>query len=296
VISTRFFKPDRQYYINRGLHPKYKIFYFIAGVKNDTAFVQPLSDLSEVIHFLQPDRDFLLYVDGHGKSFGQSMERGFELTSRFNINLVVFDWPSDYILLRKTVYSADEVSSGFVKVCRSLDVLHEKYYKSSAFSVIFHSMGNRILKTISSTRLLDYMPKDLFENLIINAAAVKQQNHSNWVQKLNIQKRIFITINKNDFTLRGAAILRMAVQLGIGNNNKRARNAFYVNFSDIETLEHNLFLGKSGLEKSYPNIFQFYDLVFHGKEVKFTGNTGFQILGPSDKSFLFSEKYSLRSP
>jgi hypothetical protein len=49
-------------------------------------------------------------------------------------------------------------------------------------------------------------------------------------------------------------------------------------------------LGKSSLEKSNPNIFQFYDLAFHGKEVKFTENAGFQILCPSDKNFLFSDK------
>jgi hypothetical protein len=182
MISTRFFKPGRQYSIHRGLHPKYQIFYFIAGVKNDTAFVQPLSDLSEVTRFLPSDKDFLLYVDGHGKSFGQSMDRGFELTSRFNINMVVFDWPSDYLALRKTVYSADDVSVSFIKVSRSLKMLHEKFYESSAFSVIFHSMGNRILKIIGSTRMIDYMPKQLFENVIINAAAVKQYNHSKWVE------------------------------------------------------------------------------------------------------------------
>lgn len=150
-------------------------------------------------------------------------------------------------------------------------------------------MGNRILKNISSTYLLEKMPRNLFDNIIINAAAVKQQNHTHWVEKLNIQKRIFITSNNMDFNLKGAAIIRLAEQLGI-RNKQYARNAFYVNFSDFATSEHNLFLGRSQLEKTKPQIFRFYDLAFHGKQVSMTENAGFQILSPSDKSFLFSVK------
>jgi hypothetical protein len=97
-------------------------------------------------------------------------------------------------------------------------------------------------------------------------------------------------MNDRDFNLRGAAILRMAEQLGIGNRNQTAGNAFYVNFSDIATMEHNLFLGKSHIEETNPAVFRFYELAFHSKEVKFTQDAGFQILSPSDRSFLFSDR------
>jgi hypothetical protein len=134
------------------------------------------------------------------------------------------------------------------------------------------------------------MPDTLFSNIIINAAAVKQRNHAKWVERLNIQKRIYITMNEKDFNLRGAALLRLAGQLGITNHNKTARNAYYVNFSQLSTIEHNLFLGRNTLEKSNQEVFMFYDFAFHGREVNLGENTGFQILSPSDKSFLFSER------
>lgn len=290
IISTRNLDQDEDLLIRRGLDPHYRLSLFIAGLRKDTAYVIPLNDFFEAARYLASEKDFLILVDGHGKTFGQAMERGFELTDRFNINMIVFDWPTDYLAVRKTVQNASEVSVSFVKAMRRLEDFHRTCFGSSAVSVLFHSMGNIILKEVSSSRLLDKMPGKLFSNIIINAAAVKQRNHSKWVEKLNIQKRIYITMNERDFNLRGAAILRMAEQLGLGNHNKSAGNAFYVNFSDLLTMEHNLFLGRSQLEKTNPEVFNFYDLAFHGKGVDPGDITDIQILSPSDKSFLFSEK------
>jgi hypothetical protein len=290
MISTRNIKQGEDLVVKRGLDPRYRLSLFITALKNDTAFVIPLKDLDGITDYLSAEKNFLVLVDGHGKTFGHSMERGFELTERFHINMIVFDWPTDYLALRKTVYNATEVTVSFVRAMRILEDIRNKYYTSSAVSVLFHSMGNRIIKDISSTKLLGKMPEYLFNNIIINAAAVRQRNHARWVENLNIQKRIYITMNDRDFNLRGAALIRIAEQLGLSNHNKTAKNAFYVNFSDLSTEDHNLFLGKSQLEKTNPEVFIFYDLAFQGKEVTIGENTGFQILSPSDKSFLFSEK------
>jgi len=288
VISTRYFKPEENYSLKRGLQPRYKMFLFIAGLIGDQGYIKPLKNISEATQYLPSDRDFLVYVDGHGKTFEQALERGFELNDRFTINMVVFDWPTDYMALRKTVHNADEVAANFVIAMRELDVLHEKYYHSSAVSAVFHSMGNHILQNITNPHLISHMPQNLFNNIILNAAAVRQHNHAKWLEKLTIQERIYITVNDEDRTLQGAKILRMAQQLGLGYRGSMASNARYVNFSNIATIEHNLFLGKSQIEKNNLNIYHFYDLAFHGKEVQFTDNTGFQIFNPSDINFLFS--------
>jgi hypothetical protein len=190
MISSRYFKPQKDYLLKRGIEPRFKLFYFEVGLKNDTAWVQPLENLDQAEGFLPPNRDFLVYVDGHGKTFGQTMIRGFEMTDRFNINMVIFDWPTDYLALRKTVYNADEVAAGFVKAMRAFDQFHKNHYSTAMASAIFHSMGNRILKDVAGSRLIRQMPDKLFSNIIINAAAVKQQNHAKWVERLNIQKRI----------------------------------------------------------------------------------------------------------
>lgn len=290
VISSRNFKHNSTFGVKRGLDPNYKLSYYIAGLKNDSAFLIQLEYLNDISSYLPSGKDFLVLVDGHGKTFWQSMARGFELTDRFNINMIVFDWPSDYLALRKTVHNASEVTGSFVRAMCNVNLIKQNSYPEAAFSVIFHSMGNRIIEDISKTKLLDKMPDSLFSNIIINAAAVKYRNHVKWVERLNIQKRIYITMNERDFNLRGAAVLRLAGQLGITNHNKIARNAYYVNFSELSTEEHNLFLGRNVLEKSNSEVYMFYELAFHGREVILGENTGFQILRPSDKSFLFSER------
>lgn len=299
VVSTRYFDKEKGFSIKRNVHPKYEAFMFVAGVKNDTSFVQPVNTFKDASTIFHETCNFLIYVDGHGKSFPQALERGYEISKRFKVNVVVFDWPSDYLALRKTVYSADEVSVGFVETMIDFANFRDSGFPGSAVSVIFHSMGNRILKNISNPRLLKHMPRSLFTNIIINAAAVKRQNHARWVERLNIQKRIYITMNETDFNLRGATILRLAEQLGSGLKQKRMRaeNALYIDFNGLETVEHNLFLENPELEEKNPNIFRFYDMAFRSEEVKLPENAGVHILRPSAKSFLFSDKKSaLESP
>jgi hypothetical protein len=290
IFSCRYFKPEENYIQKRGLQPKYGMFLFIAGTIGDSAFIMPMKSLDEFSDSLSIYRDFLVFVDGHGKTFDQVLERGFELTGRFAINIVLFDWPTDYLTLRKTVINADEVAANFVIAMNKFDKWHKEHYPSASVSAIFHSMGNHILMDVTGKHLLKYMPKDLFSNLILNAAAVKRANYVKWLEKLAIQKRIYITINRNDRTLQGAKVLRAANQLGLGYKGRTADNAKYVDFSQVASTEHNLFLGRSQAEKNNQFIYGFYDQAFHGKEVDFQNETAYQILSPSEISFRFSLK------
>lgn len=290
IISNRNFKVNENYQLKRGLQPHYGMFFFIVGSIGDSAFILPLKSMEEAVQYLPKNRDFLVYVDGHGKTFDQIVERGFDLSVRFDINMVVFDWPTDYMVLRKTVYNADDVSGNFVQAMVEFAHLHDQYYKSSSVSAFFHSMGNHILKNVTDKHLLEYMPKNLFSNLILNAASVRQHSHARWIEKLNLQQRIYITINSNDRTLQGAKIVRGSNQLGLGYKGRMAENAHYVNFSNLATTDHNLFLGKSMIEKNNQHIFSLYDSILHGREADFKNDLAYQILSPSEICFRFSVK------
>ncbi len=289
IISTRHFKPENGYELKKGLDPHYQRFYFIAGTLGDTAYIEPMKGFDETNGRLTSGKDFLVYVDGHGKTFQQVLERGFRVSERFAVNMVVFDWPTDNMALKKTAYAAAEVAPNFVTAMREFSNFQKEQYPSASVSAMFHSMGNQVLRNVANTSLLSHMPKELFSNLILNAAAVNQYHHRKWLEKLNIQERIYVTINDEDFTLRGAMILRAAKQLGLGYRGHTAINANYVNFSDVATREHNLFLGKSATEKNNPYIYLFFEQAFHGKKVYFSENTGFQIFRPS-ASDLFSAR------
>ncbi len=276
VISARNFNPPKGYKIDRGLQPKFKTFYFAACNIGDSVFVRPMANLAPAMDGMPDNRSILVYVDGHGKAFDQILERGINVCKRFHITLVIFDWPTDYMALRKTAYNADEVAPVFVRSMAELNNLHRQLFPRSPLSIIFHSMGNHILKKIVDQRLQDYLPRDMFSNIIMNAAAVNQFNHTGWVGRLHIQDRLYITINDEDKTLRGAMVLRMARQLGTGFKGSPSGNAIYVNFSEIATTEHNLFLGRSEAEMNNGQIFRFYMEAFLGKSVQLTPKTGFR--------------------
>jgi hypothetical protein len=276
VISSRFFQPLDNYTLKRGLHPRLNMFYFVVNFSGDTGSIKPFNNMEEALQYIPDDRDFLVFIDGHGKTFNQALERGFELNERYNSNVIIFDWPTDYFALRKTASNAGEVAINFVKAISEFSILHETYFADKSVSAAFHSMGNRILKELIDQQLLQYMPDNLFSNITLNAAAVKQQHHAHWVEKLQIQKRIYITINSEDRTLHGAMLLSFAHQLGLGFKGLPAQNAIYVNFSNMTTEEHNLFLGKSQIETNNHQIYRFYSNAFQGKQVDFNNEPGFQ--------------------
>jgi len=276
VVSARNFKPTEGYKIDRGLQPKFRTSHFAACNMGDSIFVKPMANLAPAMDGMPDGRSILVYVDGHGKTFDQILERGIAICKRFHVTLVIFDWPTDYMALRKTAYTADEVTPVFVKSMAELNTLHWQLFPRSSVSIIFHSMGNHILKNLVDQRLQDYLPRGMFSNIIMNAAAVKQFNHTGWVGRLHIQDRLYITVNDEDRTLHGAMVLRIARQLGTGFKGNPAGNATYVNFSDIATSEHNLFLGRSEAEMNNGQIFRFYTEAFLGKPVQLTPKTGFR--------------------
>jgi hypothetical protein len=288
IISTRRFVEKNNFAFRKGVDPHFRLYYFIATHIGDTAYVKHIPDMDSASTRFESQKSFLIYVDGYGKNFEQTMERGFELSERFNLNMVVFDWPTDYMTMRKAVYNATEVTVGFIKSMQTFDDFHKRYFEQSVVSVVFHSLGNHIIRNIAIQDLMNKMPANLFTNIILNAAAVPQGNHKKWVERLNIQKRIYITKNEHDFNLRGAAILRMTRLLGLSSKAQYAKNAYYVDFGEIATFEHNLFLGKSELESKNPDIFKFYNMAFQGKEVLSADLVGFHILRPSEKSVFFS--------
>lgn len=265
IFSSRYFISDDNYSQKRGVHPAYRLFKFIAAINKDTVYVQPVEDFAVTTANLPDERNFLIYVNGHGKTFSQVLERGFEISSRYPVNLVIFDWPTDYFALRKTVYNANEAAGLFVKSLNEFDVFHNRYFANTEVNVIFHSMGNRIIENVAKNkRLIAAFPPDLIGNMILNAAAVKQANHAKWVERISVQKKIYIVMNREDRTLQGAAILRISKQLGLGSKSRLAENAVYADFSNLQTIDHNLFLGKSLAEINNREIYRFYNNIMQG--------------------------------
>lgn len=198
----------------------------------------------------------------------------------------MFDWPTEYYALRKTARNARKVTPNFALSVSELNKAFAKQNMNSNISVMFHSMGNLIVRNIVNKGYLDDLPENIFENLIINAAAVKQRNHTKWVDKLDIQNRIYIVSNRDDLPLKGVMLLRLTTPLGAKYKGSLSKKAHYVNFSEIAGREHNIFLGKTPVEENHPSVFYFYFSLFNGKEVDLTNRNYFAEINDGVEYFI----------
>jgi len=277
LVSNRYFNDKQDSILEKGVQPDRKMFYFVIYLQGDSIFLNSAINLEEAIRTLSKKRDFLIFVNGYGKNFGQNLYRGFDLDKRYNLNVIIFDWPTDYQPIRKTAQSARLVTPNFEESINEFDLVHKKYYDSTSATLIFHSMGNHIAYNLINSRQNTTISWHIFENVILNAAGVTQFHHSKWVEKMNMQDRIYITSNKNDKTLKLLELVRLSTQLGIHAKAPHTGNATYLDFSLIAGEDHNYFIGRSEVEKDDPRVFNFYNTVFHGKQVNLNDTTVFKV-------------------
>ena len=148
-----------------------------------------------------------------------------------------------------------------------------------------HSLGNYYLEQAVKEDMLGGIDSNLFDNIIINAAAVEQENHAAWVEKLNLSQRIYIISNAKDFNLRGARLFtKSGKQLGGPVEKPLAGNAVYINFTEavgfkVPTwVSHTYFVGE--MPGKSKNIREFYRTIFHGQEADLLNRDMFEV--PSD--------------
>lgn len=224
-----------------------------------------------------PLNDWLLFVHGDGKTFIRAAARGLDIQNYYKINVIVFAWPSRLPggsmteHFKASLRNAEKSTDNLLALIDSLKYLRKKnseYFKNNYLSSLYHSLGNKILK-LASNRIESKFGEDyIFDNQILNAAAVEQKDHKYWVEKINIQKRIFNNSNVFDLNLNGLRLITpMNYMLGERLSKPLSDSVLYFNFS--KTMGLKLSPGKShtyflGMPEKYPGVKQYYNEIFHG--------------------------------
>lgn len=227
--------------------------------------------------FSKEKSDWLLFVHGDSKTYNQSVKRGFDIQKLHKINVIVFSWPSkdsDLTGLKNLNNSKRNVLKSmnhFNEVLAAMDSF-KKTNKNVKLSMLLHSLGNLYLENWGNQSGIEREFDTIFENVIINSAAVDQKMHKDWVEQINFQKRIYITNNKSDFNLKGKHIFsKDGNQLGEKAKTPSAENAHYIQFSKAVGFRfptgttHTYFIGEVPNESQ--NICDFYFDTFHGKQI-----------------------------
>ena len=231
--------------------------------------------------------DWLMFVHGAGKTFERAIWRAFDINHFHGINVVVFSWPASNPRekpLKDLKGSLKRVPLSRRHLKESILLMQQfrerPYNQGTKFSLLLHSMGNMFLEQMIDSGEMNGLHPQLFDNLIINAAAVNQKDHKRWVEQLDIQKRIYVTTNKGDVNLLGVQLFtKYGKQLGEKIKSPPALNANYVNFTDAIGFElppgvsHTYFIAEKA--EAHPEIFEFYQQIFHGNTIQFENNSGF---------------------
>jgi len=222
--------------------------------------------------------EYVLFVHGDGKTFLHAAVRGLDIQNTYGVQVIVFAWPSwrdDGQVINNFGASLENLKlseSHFAALIDSVASLKEAYVKDSVqlkFSLFLHSLGNEYLPQFVASYDSNNHVR-LFNNLIINAAAVNSKGHNSWVEKLNMQENIFINSNAKDVNLNGLRIISSyGYLMGELLVEPLATNALYVNFSRAIGFKlppgrsHTYYIGEH-VEKS-EKVKKYYSDLFHGK-------------------------------
>ncbi|MBN1791861.1 MAG: alpha/beta hydrolase [Bacteroidales bacterium] len=255
----------------------------------DSTYCNEIKNFDNYKALSDANNDWLVFVHGDNKTFSSAALSGLEIQNLHHVKVLVFSWPSKMENgngLKNFKNSKLNAAAG-VGQFKELLLLIQEYKKRHHwpekpfhFSLFFHSLGNYYLERLVKDSLLTDLDSNLFDNLIINAAAINQEAHASWVDRLNIQKRIYIISNKQDFSLNGLRIFsNSGKQLGERLKLPLSSGANYINFTKaigftLPTSDsHTYFVGKMTNESG--NIKDFYTDLFHGRAVNLSDSTRF---------------------
>ena len=255
-------------------------------------------------------RNLLFFVHGFNNDVESVLDRADELSSNFGLEVFPFTWPANGGGIHGVLdYKSDKrdarASAGALD--RVLDKIHthlnrfneemirriraeaasrfpsnqEKrdIYITKAIeqgcpfkvSMLLHSMGNYLFKQVlgSSVNRGELM---VFDNVVMAAADANNEGHAGWVDRINCRRRVYITINEDDFALaasRAKSGEEQKARLGHYPHNLNAKSAVYVDFTDADQVgrSHAYFEGDP-IKNS--KVRQFFQKVLNGERVDHT--------------------------
>ncbi len=230
--------------------------------------------------------DWLIFVHGDSKTLPDAAKRALEIQEQYQINVIVFSWPSkmdkgtglkNFKNSRKNVEEGVDEFLTFLNHVKNWKHSEIDYFQNNRLSIMFHSLGNYYLEQLVNSDYVHQFDNKIFDNLIINAAAVNQKDHDLWLHKINMQERIYVNSNGRDFILRGVRVLtNWKRQLGESLVRDFASNATYVNFTSAIKSKfpfnemHGYYLGS--IPSQSDNIKNYYSTILHGEKA-FTNNS-----------------------
>jgi esterase/lipase superfamily enzyme len=225
----------------------------------------------------------LFYVHGFNTSFEEALDIGYSLETNYAIKVVLFTWPSNGSDTRRALdrirgvlsYKSDKREAGesIGALIRCFNILqrylsqHRDRDCKQSFNLVCHSMGNYLLEQLVRSDL--YSDETIFfDNIGLLAADVNNKDHEEWVDRLSYRKRLYITVNEDDYALRASRTKfgeQQLARLGHWIRNLIAKNTFYIDLTEQVGPSHCYFTDKSIEQVPVKRVF---DSMFNGRRAE----------------------------
>lgn len=188
-------------------------------------------------------RNCLFYVHGYNKQFDETLEQGWKLQTKYNLEVVLFSWPSntggfpmhEYKHVKRVARtSIGAMDASFEKLAKYMQM---PFYKEALMScnvslnLMTYSMGNFVFQSYVEGSTYDGETR-MFTNILLCQADCDNEKHEKWVDNIQAGKRVYITINENDKILGWSDANFQKDRLGRTARNLVSRNAIYLDFTE----------------------------------------------------------------
>lgn len=275
VITNRPFEPANKDNIifPNGIAQYRKVTYLEVAFNKGNWLVKVHENFHEAMKIMDNSKDILLFVHGHGKTFNEILPRSMQIKKRYDVSLILFDWPAKNSNFNKSLARVRRCSDNFYNTLLDL----EKYRANSmnenqSLNILAHSLGNYFITHFVVNGCWQFMNTPFIDNIIFNAPAVRSKEHGEVISLINIARKKYVVLNKNDRILRGANLLTSGKMLGNVVIEPFADNTSYINFTNIAGREHTYFVGYHQFENDNPAVFSFYNSVIHGRQPNLSAN------------------------
>ena len=274
VVSSRPYLPDQEAFLPNALAEWRKITYFLAYCENNTWYLSYVPDLETGMNALNDGHDFLFFVHGHGKTFPSALSRAAQIQTRYNVKTILFDWPSFNSNFNRSLARVRRTGENFYNTLLQIKDYRSRYFiQDQKLSIFAHSLGNYFLTHLVVNGNNQFIKTNFIDNLIINAAAVKSEDHGEVISQLNFQKQIYVVLNENDRVLKGAHLIMYGKMLGNYAISPLAVNAEYLHFTPVANKQHTYFAGYHAFEYDNPAVFKVLNTIIHGNSLDLSNDS-----------------------
>ena len=222
-------------------------------------------------------KNCVFFVHGFNQSFKKNLDKSYAMQEKHGVEVIAFSWPSNpggggggvkfaeyRDAKRKAKASVGALDSTLEKLGCYLKAPFNKPTLKDCnvkFSFMAFSLGNFLLQDYIVSGLYGTETR-IFDNVILCQADVENLNHDQWTDCIHVGKRLYVTINEDDWVLKWAEFESGKDRLGRTSHNLRSKNATYFDFTDGSNVSdtHGVFYKDTNSE-----VKEFFTAVLNGR-------------------------------